>query len=70
MNVTSRGRFYENGPYTYCGKADVHPQPCLCASKYFPAMRREILDQMARDGEVAGIYRATGDGSDEDDGES
>ena len=66
MTVTSRGRSCENGPYTCCGKADVHPQPCLCASEDFPAMRREILDQMARDGEAAGIYWATGDGSDEE----
>lgn len=26
-----RGRFYENGPYSCCDRADLHPQPCTCA---------------------------------------
>jgi len=56
MTMISRGRSYEDGPYTCCDKADVHLQPCLCASKYFPAIRREILDRMARDGQAAGFY--------------
>lgn len=55
--MKARGRFYEDGPYTYCDNADVHPQPCLCAA---PNLERlpEVSDafataaaaeQMARD---------------------
>lgn len=28
---TVRGRFYENGPYSFCDQGDIHPQPCTCA---------------------------------------
>jgi len=58
MPVISRGRFYEDGPYTCCDSADVHPQPCLCAAR--DRMRiRESLDRMAEAGQVEGIYDAT-----------
>lgn len=31
MIVTSRGRSYADGPYSFCDRADIHPQPCTCA---------------------------------------
>ena len=32
MTVRARGRSYEDGPYTFCDQADLHPQPCMCAA--------------------------------------
>ena len=28
---TARGRYYEDGPFSFCDQADVHAQPCTCA---------------------------------------
>ena len=55
MTVRARGRFYEDGPYVCCDHADVHPQPCTCASAFsripVDALRLPIEEFYAQPGQ-------------------